>query len=179
MQSCPGGRGGEQRYLTVLVRQRPWREAARQPRRDIVTEDQSGQDIAAGTPDVLADRQYTGQHLHCGLAGYEAQAFAQLDRPPGNAVEQCCRARVMAWPTLRENRCTAARGVRQSLAQLSHLGPLATSQNDPQRVQQHKLCVPPHGVVNILPSGLRDKLRQLFDLPAQYQPPSYKELEQA
>ena len=33
-----GGRG-EQRYLSVLVRQRPGREAPRKPRGDIITED--------------------------------------------------------------------------------------------------------------------------------------------
>ena len=48
VQPRPRSGRGQQRHLTVLMRQRPRREPAGKPRRDIVTEDESRQHFAAG-----------------------------------------------------------------------------------------------------------------------------------
>src|SRR6516162_9133343 len=52
--SCGGSR--EQRNLAILMRQRPRGEPAGKPARDVVTEEEGHQYLAAGTSRVLADR---------------------------------------------------------------------------------------------------------------------------
>jgi hypothetical protein len=107
------------------MRQRPWGEPAGKAAGDIVTEQECREYIMAGAPHLLADRQNTGQNLHRGLAGNQAEAFAQLDRSAGNAVQQRRGSRIMGRPAGRIYRGPRARGSRQTLAQLPHLRPFA------------------------------------------------------
>ena len=162
----PRSRGGcsQQRHLAVLVRQWPRREAARQPRNDIVPEDKGGEHVAARASEVLADGQYSRQHLHRRLAGNKTQPLAQLDGPPGNAVQQRRSPRIMRRPAPRKHRGPGSGSPGESVPQLAHLGTLRARQDDPQGIEQHQLCMALHGLRNILPLRLRDKLRQGFDL---------------
>ena len=98
-------RGGrQQRHLPVLMRQRPRREPGGEPPGDIVAEQEGRQQLAAGAAGVLADRQDPGQNLHRRLARDQAQAFAQLDRAAGNAVQQRGGARIVGRPAARIDR---------------------------------------------------------------------------
>ncbi len=113
---------------------------------------------------MLADGQYSGQHLHRRLTGNKAQPLAQLDRPPSDSVQQRGGARIMRRPAPRKYRGPDPGGTGESVPQLAHLGPFRARQNDPQGVEQHQLCMALHGLWNIFPLRLRDKPRQSFDL---------------
>ena len=113
---------------------------------------------------MLADSQYSGQHLHGRLARDEAQPFTQLDRAPGNAVQQRGGARLMIGPTAGEHRGASAGSGGQQVAQLPHLGSFGAGQDDSQRIEQHQFYVPLHRLGDVIPSRLCDKLRQFFDL---------------
>ena len=168
MQPRSRGGCGQQRHLAVLVSQWPRREAARQPRSDIVTEGKGGEHVPARASEVLADGQHSGQHLHRRLARNKTQPFAQLDRPPGDTVQQRGGARIMRRPAPRKHRGPGSASAGESLPEFAYLGTFRARQDDPQGVEQHQLCVPLHGLRNIFPPRLRDKLRQGFDLQTHY-----------
>ena len=165
------------------MRKSPRGEPGREPPGDIVSEKQSRQQLMAGVARVLADRQNTRENLHRRLTRDEPQAFAQLDRPPGNPIQQRSGARIMDRPTACIHRSPTgqARGLkthgagrpRQTFAQLSHLRPLATRKDDPKRIQQHQFGMPLHRCRNIRPLCLGDKLRQSFDVFAHLNRPCF------
>jgi hypothetical protein len=115
---------------------------------------------------VLADGQYSRQHLHRRLTGYKAQPLAQLDRPPSDSVQQRGGARIMRRPARRKYRGPGSGCTGESVPQRAHFGTFRARQDDPQRVEHHQLCMALHGLGNIFPLCLRDELCQLFDLPA-------------
>ena len=117
---------------------------------------------------MLADGQYSRQHLHRRLTGNKAQPLAQLDRPPGDSVQQRGGARIMRRPAPRKYRGPGSGSAGESVPQLAHLGTFRARQDDPQGIEQHQLCMALHGLRNILPLCLRDKLRQGFDLQTHY-----------
>ena len=151
---APAAAAASKRHLPVLMRQRARREPAGKPPDDIVAENERRQHVAPGACRLLADRQHRRQHLHRRLPGYEPQPLAQLDRAPGDAVEQRRRARVIAGPAARVDRRAASGRRREPLAQRRDLRPLAAGEDHAERIEQHQPGMRPHRLRNILAARL-------------------------
>src|SRR5690349_3760768 len=105
------------------MRERTWRESGCDACRKLVADDERRHQIAARARRVFSDGPYSGQNLHRGLPAHKTQSLAELDRPSGDAVEQCRRARILLREAARVYRGAAARRAAEPIAQLLHFRP--------------------------------------------------------
>ena len=158
--------GAEHRGLAVLMRERPGHERACKPAGNFVAQDERAQHVFARASCVLGRGEDAGKDLHCGLARDEPQALAQLDRAPGDPVEQRRRARIGSGAARRIHRGARAAGGRQALPKRLDFRSSGARENDPDRVEQDELCMLSHALRDFLPVGIRDEAREFFQLSA-------------
>ena len=147
------------------MRQWARREAAGDPRHDIVAEHQSRQHVATGAIGVLTDRQYPRQYLHCRLSRDKAQPLAQLDRPSGNAVQQRRGTRIGLGPAVGiDCRRLLPRDAVSRCRNCATSGRAEPARITPSVSSKTSFACCRTALGYLLPARLGDKLRQAFDL---------------
>ena len=117
-----GGHRAQERRLAVLVGERPGGHRRAHPGGHFISEDQRGQRLLARPSEPLGTGQRGRQDLNGALTRDVAMPLAQLDRAPGEAVEQRRRARVGRRPARRIDGRAPAPGLGQSRPRRGHLG---------------------------------------------------------
>ena len=141
----------QQRHLAVLMRQRPRREPAGEPGRDIVAEHEAPS-ASRGPGCPPARRPPARRAAPASPPGRRRSAAPRTARSPARRCRSAApRCADLCRPAARIDRGAAAGSRREPLAQLPHLGPLRAGEDHAERVEQHQLGVPLHRLGDVLP----------------------------
>ena len=149
---------GQQRHLAVLMRQRPRREPAGEPRRDIVAEQQRRQHVAAGAaaparrPPARRAAPASPPDPRRSAAPRTARSTARRCR---SAAPRCADRATASRAHRPWRRCRQSASRSRSSP---HFGPLRAGQDHAQRVEQHELGMLLHGRRDILPRRRRRRM---------------------
>jgi hypothetical protein len=135
------------------------REGGTETHGHLVPEDQGCEHLPATALDPLPDREYAREDLHSALAGDIAVSFAEFKRARRNTIQERGGAGITAGPAARQHGRTCPGRNEQTLAQVPHLRLFRPREHHAQRIEHHQRGVVPHGVRDIFPPGLSDKLR--------------------